>query len=144
MQLVTTAIIKKDEKFLIAKRKAGGVVGGKWEFPGGKVEHGETPEEGLKRELKEELNIDVNVGEFFDEHIHHYRTGSLKISAYSVHHVDGEFDLAEHDEIRWITASEMPNFDFTGNGKPFVWKLARQPNLSVEIGSLITRTPTGD
>ncbi|HAR99929.1 MAG: NUDIX hydrolase [Candidatus Moranbacteria bacterium GW2011_GWC2_37_73] len=137
MQLVTVAIIKKDEKFLIAKRKAGGVVGGKWEFPGGKMEHNESPQECLKRELKEELDIDVVVGEFFDENIHHYRTGILKIIAYSVDCFNGEFELREHDEIRWIRACEMDNFDFTGNNRSFIKKLSKQPELSVEVGSLV-------
>ena len=136
MQLVTVAIIKKDEKFLIAKRKAGGIVGGKWEFPGGKVERNESPQECLKRELKEELDIEVVVGEFFDAHIHRYKTGILKIFAYSVAYRSGEFDLREHDEIRWISASEMGNFDFIGNTKPLIRKLSKQPDLSVEIGSL--------
>jgi 8-oxo-dGTP diphosphatase len=138
MQLVTIAIIKKDEKFLIAKRKVGGVVGGKWEFPGGKIEYNESPQECLKRELKEELNIDAVVGEFFDQQLHRYKTGILKILAYSVNQLEGELVLSEHDEVRWVEAWEMGNFDFTGNNKPLVEKLLRRPDLSAEIGFLAT------
>lgn len=143
MQLVTVAIIKKEEKFLIAKRKIGGVVGGKWEFPGGKMECNESPRECLKRELKEELNIEVAVGDFFNQHIHRYKTGDLKVCAYSVAYHGDTFELREHDEIRWVKASEMGSFDFTGNNKPLIAALSRQPDLSVEIGVLALKIAPG-
>lgn len=139
MQHVTIGIIKKDGKFLIAKRKAGGVVGGKWEFPGGKIEHNESPQECLKRELKEELAVDVEVGQLFEEHFHCYDNKRQKVSSYSVDCLCTDFNLSEHEEIRWIEASEMQNFQFTGNGRPLATMLSKQPNLSMEIGSLMLR-----
>jgi mutator protein MutT len=124
MKLATVAIIKNEGKYLIAKRKSGGVVGGKWEFPGGKIERHESPQESLRRELKEELNADATIGEFFNEHIHRYETGMFRVFAFMVDCFSSNFDLNEHDEIRWVSTSEMDQFDFTGNGKPVMKKLA--------------------
>ena len=123
MKRAAVAIIQNKGKYLIAKRKAGGVVGGKWEFPGGKMERYETPQESLKRELKEELNINTMVGGFFDEHTHHYKNGIFRIFAYMATCLNYEFNLREHDEIRWVSVSEMEKFKFTGNGKPIMKKL---------------------
>jgi 8-oxo-dGTP diphosphatase len=124
MQFATVAIIQNEGKYLIARRKMSGVVGGKWEFPGGKIKSCESPQEGLRRELREELNVDALVGEFFDEHIHRYKTGIFKIFAYMASCLNYKFNLSEHDEIRWVSASEMEQFRFTGNGKPIMKKLA--------------------
>ena len=131
MKIATAAIISQNGKYLIAKRKAGGVVGGKWEFPGGKLESNESPQEGLARELNEELAIDANIGDFFDDHIHRYNTGAIRIFAYMVDCFTGEFELREHDEIRWVSASEMCDFDFIGNDKSIIKKLSEQPYLRV-------------
>ena len=125
MKIATAAIISQNGKYLIAKRKAGGVVGGKWEFPGGKLEGGESPKEGLIRELSEELDIKANIGDFFDEHTHHYKTGAIRIFAYIVDGFSGEFCLREHDEIRWVSAGELCKIDFIGNDKPIIKKLRK-------------------
>jgi 8-oxo-dGTP diphosphatase len=124
MQIVTAAIIRNEGKYLIAKRKVGGVVGGKWEFPGGKIENDELPQNGLQRELKEELDAEAMVGEFFDEHIHRYKTGIIRVFAYMVDCLNYQFNLSEHDEVRWVSADQFSQFDFTGNGKPIVKKLS--------------------
>lgn len=124
MRTVAAAIIEKNGKFLIAKRKAGGVVGGKWEFPGGKIEHGESMQEGLKRELKEELDIDADIGDFFDEHVKEYNTGSMKIFAYLAECRENKFKLSEHEEICWVSGMELYRFDFSGNSRPFIEKLS--------------------
>ena len=72
---VTAAILNYNERLLIAQRKATGKLPNKWEFPGGKVESGETPEDCLKREMEEEFSIDVSVGEYLGESIYHYDHG---------------------------------------------------------------------
>ena len=123
MKIATAAIISQDGRYLIAKRKAGGVVGGKWEFPGGKVEGGETPAAGLARELNEELDIIANIGEIFDEHVHRYSTGAIKCLAYRIDCFTGKFDLREHDELRWVLPQELDKIDFVGNDKPIIKKL---------------------
>ena len=67
MKLVTAAILIKDNRILIAKRRINDKLAGNWEFPGGTIEYEETPEECLRREMKEEFDIDVTVGEYFGE-----------------------------------------------------------------------------
>lgn len=120
---VAAAIIRKGGKFLIAKRKQGGAVGGKWEFPGGKLEDGETPEQGLVRELKEELDIDAQVGSFFAESLSAYPSGTFRIMAYQVEDFKGEIVLREHDECRWVSLEELESFDFLSGDKPIIRKL---------------------
>jgi mutator protein MutT len=72
----------KDNRLLIAKRKANDRLGNKWEFPGGKVEYGETPEQCMKREMKEEFSIDVSVGDYLGESIYHYEHRSIRLLVY--------------------------------------------------------------
>ncbi|HOF42328.1 MAG TPA: (deoxy)nucleoside triphosphate pyrophosphohydrolase [Candidatus Moranbacteria bacterium] len=124
MKKVAAAIIEQDGKFLIAKRKAGGVVGGKWEFPGGKIEKRESFKEGLKRELKEELDVEVEIGEFFDGHTFHYDNDTIKFAAYTAQCCDKNFNLREHDEIRWVSREEISQLDFVGNDKPILDKIS--------------------
>lgn len=125
MQIATAAIIKRRGRYLVAKRKAGGLVGGKWEFPGGKVEDNESLRQSLVRELNEELSIKVRIGEFFDEHVHRYKNGSIKLYAYTIKHYSGKIELKEHDEIRWVEPRELCYMDFVGNDKPLVNKIAQ-------------------
>ena len=69
---MTAAILVHNDRILIAQRRDPDNLAGKWEFPGGKIEHNETPQQCLIREMKEEFDIDVVIGEFFDESIYHY------------------------------------------------------------------------
>jgi len=82
---VTAAILEKDGRIIIALRKSSDHLSGKWEFPGGKIEPGETPEECLSRELKEEFDIDVTIGEHLGSNIHHYDHISIELMAYGMH-----------------------------------------------------------
>ena len=109
---VTAAIIKKDGKFLIAKRKKGAPLENKWEFPGGKVESNETLENCLKRELKEEFGIETEIGEFIGDNTFDYGEKTIRLLAFNVKYVSGEFQLNVHDEIKWITLEEFNQFDF--------------------------------
>ena len=81
--IVTAAIIKKDNKFLIAKRKEGHLAN-KWEFPGGKLEPNETPEDCLKRELSEEFGIETIIGKYVTKSIHEYPHIKIELIAYEV------------------------------------------------------------
>ena len=121
---VTAAIIEKDGKILIAKRKTGDkLFAGLWEFPGGKVEEGETPEECMARELKEELDIEVEVGELITSNKHKYPHGIFELLAYRVKHVSGEMVLNDHEEIKWVTADEMSNYEFPPADLPIIKEL---------------------
>lgn len=100
---VVAAIIEKDGKFLIAKRKIGKHLGGKWEFPGGKIEADETPEQCLERELKEEFGILVKAGDFVAESQFNYGDREIKLLGYKADYIAGDFLLNDHEEIRWVS-----------------------------------------
>jgi 8-oxo-dGTP diphosphatase len=112
MLKVTAAVIEKDGKILIARRKAGDRLGGKWEFPGGKLKMNETPEECLKRELREEFDIEARIGEFICSTRFRYLFVPLELLVYRAFHVSGNFTLLDHDEIAWVTPAELEKYDF--------------------------------
>ena len=109
---VTAAVIEKDGKILIAKRKKSDRMGGKWEFQGGKLDIGESPEGCLRRELKEELGIEAEIGGFVCSRRFKYFQVPLELLVYRATHISGDIVAREHDEIRWVLPSELKNFDF--------------------------------
>ena len=118
---VTAAIIESDDKILIAKRKSeDDMFGGIWEFPGGKIEDGETPEECMARELKEELEIEAEIGILITSNKHRYPNGYFELLAYRVQHIGGNFVLNDHDKIKWITIDEIYNFVFPPANTPII------------------------
>ena len=96
------------------------MLGGLWEFPGGKIENCETPEECLAREIKEELNISVEVGELITSNKHKYPLGYFELFAYKVKYISGDIILNDHDEIKWVTIDEMLNFEFPPADIPII------------------------
>lgn len=117
---VTAAIIRKGSKILIARRSPNKDLGGYWEFPGGKIEEGETPQECLRRELQEELGIVVNVGTFYMENEHNYGEKIILLKAYECEHISGDIILDDHDKIEWVYKSEFINFKFAPADIPFI------------------------
>ncbi len=122
---VTAAVIKKDGKILIAKRRIGDRHGGRWEFPGGKIDVGETPEECLKRELKEELGIEAEIGELICSSSFKYMFVPLELLVYKVRHISGKFRALDHDELRWVEPAELAKYDFVKADQKVVKKLMR-------------------
>ncbi len=120
---VTAAIIHHNGKILIARRPAGDPLAGKWEFPGGKIEQGETPAECLQREIKEELGITILVGDFFADSIYAYPAKTVHLQAYFAAWSSGEIELRSHDAIAWATPADLKQFDFAPADIPFVNKL---------------------
>jgi mutator protein MutT len=120
---VTAAILVKDGKVVIAKRKPEDTLAGKWEFPGGKIEIDETPEQCLKREMKEEFDIDVFVGEYLGSSTHHYDHMSIELMAYRAYWEGGEIHLKDHDDVKWISLEQLSEFDFSSADLIFVDKL---------------------
>lgn len=120
---VTAAILVKDGKVLIAKRKSGDKLPHKWEFPGGKVEAGETPQECLQREMHEEFGIDVGVGEYIGESVYHYHHGAIRLLAYRTMWQGGNLSLKEHADYAWVRRDQLEKFEFAPADLPFVQKL---------------------
>ena len=109
---VTAAIIEKSGKLLIAKRRLNGTLGGKWEFPGGKIEPGETPEECLRRELKEEFDIESEIGSFVVASKFRHFFVPIELLAYNVKWASGDMKIKEHEEVKWVTVNELGGYDF--------------------------------
>lgn len=123
MKEVTAAIILKDNKVLIAQRAPDDKLAGKWEFPGGKIEPGETLEECLKREIREELAVEIEVSDFFGESIYIYQSGAIKLMAFLCKWISGDFTLIVHSRIAWVNHHELDLFDFAPADIPLVEKL---------------------
>jgi 8-oxo-dGTP diphosphatase len=125
MLKVTAAIIEKEGRILIARRKEADRFGGLWEFPGGKVESGETPEDCLRREIREEFGVETRVENFFLSNRYISASFSVEILAYWVTHVSGEFQARDHDEVRWVSPTEFRRFAFTAPDRPIFEELER-------------------
>ncbi|NLM53004.1 MAG: (deoxy)nucleoside triphosphate pyrophosphohydrolase [Firmicutes bacterium] len=118
---VAAAVLENDEgKILVAKRKKGKKLGGFWEFPGGKIEEGETPEETLKRELREEMNVEIKVGEYLGENVHCYEDFAIRLMAYRAKIVGGEIKLSDHEEYLWVEAGELAKVNLAPADIPLV------------------------
>ena len=107
---VVAGIIEREGKILIARRKPGSHLEGHWEFPGGKVEEGEQPEQTLERELKEELAIETQTGHFVAESVFDYGSKTIRLLAYWSAYLDGDITLDSHDEIRWVSLAEIGSY----------------------------------
>ena len=112
MVQVVTALIWRDDKFMICQRPAHKGNGLLWEFVGGKVESGETLQEALIRECREELNIKVAVGDIFAEADHVYPDISVHITFFNAEIVEGIPQKLEHNDIRWIKPEDIDGYDF--------------------------------
>ena len=122
---VTAAIIVRDEKILIAQRHPTEQMAGLWEFPGGKIEAGETPEACLQRELREELDIDARIGKALGTSLYHYDHISIRLMAYQAFWEGGAIRLASHRDCRWVNPIQLGLYAFTPADLPFVHKLSR-------------------
>jgi mutator protein MutT len=117
---VTAAIIVKDHKVFAARRKVGAHLAGFWEFPGGKLEAGETHEQCLARELHEEFQIVTRVGAYVGESIYDYSSKVVRLMAYEVEHLSGDFELIDHDELRWLALDELDGVEWAPADIPLV------------------------
>lgn len=118
--LVVAALLVVDGKILLARRRPGKSLAGFWEFPGGKIENGESPEEALERELREEFSIETRTGKLLGTNRHHYPDFQIELSAYWSELLSGEFRLTDHDEVRWVAPQELSQFRLAPADVPFV------------------------
>ena len=109
---VVAALIWNGDKFMICQRPAHKARGLLWEFVGGKVELGETKEQALIRECREELAITLDVGDVFMDVVHEYPDLTVHLTLFNATIAEGEPQKLEHNDIMWITPREIPNFMF--------------------------------
>ena len=112
MTEVAAALIWDGEKFLICQRPEHKARGLLWEYVGGKVEPGETKQEALVRECKEELDVMISVGDVFMDVVHEYPDITVHLTLFHAQIVSGEIRLLEHNAVAWITPDEIPDYAF--------------------------------
>ena len=108
---VAAAVIRKDDKIFATQRGYGDLKGG-WEFPGGKIEDGETPQEALKREIEEELDTEILVGELIDTIEYDYPTFHLSMDGFWCEIVEGKLVLKEHEAARWLDRKTIDDVEW--------------------------------
>ena len=120
---VVAALIWDKDKFLICQRPANKARALLWEFVGGKVEQGESKEQALIRECKEELNIALNVGDVFMEVVHEYPDIAVHLTLFNAIIAEKKKKKLEHNDIKWITPAEITNYNFCPADEEILKKL---------------------
>ncbi|MBE6584882.1 MAG: (deoxy)nucleoside triphosphate pyrophosphohydrolase [Clostridia bacterium] len=123
MTEVVAALIWEGDKFMICRRPAHKARGLLWEFVGGKVEVSETKEQALIRECREELAVTISVGDVFMDVVHEYPDITVHLTLFNAVIAEGVPQLLEHNDIKWITPNEIPNYDFCPADKEILAKI---------------------
>ncbi|MDR0387642.1 MAG: (deoxy)nucleoside triphosphate pyrophosphohydrolase [Treponema sp.] len=118
-------IAVEDGKVFVARRIPGGDLGGKWEFPGGKVEPGESGEEALVREFREEFAVTVRIGPLVASASFEHRGTSRVLRAYRVYLESRDFTLSEHTEWAWVSPESIAGLDFAGSDRKLLPELEK-------------------
>jgi 8-oxo-dGTP diphosphatase len=129
MYIVTAAAIIRDGKVLIAQRQPGSHMEYMWEFPGGKLEPDETPEECIIREIKEEMDIDIEAVDIYKVVKFNYEEKDILLLCYLCRIIKGDGKALECNDFRWVTKDELPGFDFVPADLPIVEKLINDKRL---------------
>ena len=109
---IIKAVSEKGETIIFATQRGYGDLKGGWEFPGGKIEEGETPQEALKREIMEELETEITVGELIDTIEYDYPTFHLSMDCFWAEIVSGDLVLKEHEAAKWLTKEKLDSEDW--------------------------------
>ncbi len=110
--IAAIAIIKRKGKILIARRQKNDPLKGKWEFPGGKITGGETHEQCLRREIREELDIDIEVGNLLYSTKHTYNHIAVELFFYNATYLSGEIKTTEYSDILWVEKTDLQKYTF--------------------------------
>lgn len=125
VRFVAAALILRGDEVLICQRRADQPMALKWEFPGGKIEPGETPEQALARELDEELGIDADIGALVVRSRHTYRSGgAVDLQFFAVHSFRREVTNRIFHDVRWIPLRDLTNYDFVAADRELIRDLA--------------------
>ena len=120
---VVGAIIRDGDRYLVGQRAANKAQGGLWEFMGGKIEPGETPEQALARECREELALEIENEHIIDSVVHEYPEKTIRLTLISCSPKSGSVPKAlEHQQIRWVTRAEMDTMDFAPADRELIRK----------------------
>lgn len=129
---VVAAIIKatneNGEPIIFATQRGYGDLKGGWEFPGGKIEEGETPQEALKREIMEELETEINVGELIDTIEYDYPTFHLSMDCFWCEMISGDLVLKEHEAAKWLTKDELDSVEWLPADVTLIEKVRNELN----------------
>lgn len=125
LKIVVGGLIHQNHKILICQRKEEGDHPLKWEFPGGKLKDNENNEEALRRELKEELNLEIVEMSFFDEYLYEYEKLSkkLKLIFFQIFKFEGQIQNKVHQQLKWIDISNLSDYDFLEGDLKIINKL---------------------
>jgi 8-oxo-dGTP diphosphatase len=125
IRAVAAALILRGEEVLICQRRPDQPLGSKWEFPGGKIEPGETPEQALRRELKEELDIEATIGTLVAHIRHNYRSGgAVDLQFFLVREYSRDVTNLIFQDVRWCPLRDLPEYDFVTADRNLVRDLA--------------------
>ncbi|MDP1027006.1 (deoxy)nucleoside triphosphate pyrophosphohydrolase [Sphingomonas sp. KR1UV-12] len=140
VQNVAAAIACRGDRVLVTRRAPGQKMAGLWEFPGGKLEPGETPQTCIVREIAEELSVDCTAGGILMEHRHTYSGGAINLIAVIVTLTSDGFRLSVHDDARWVPASDLLSLELAPADIPVARRLrdlfkrgALQPSASARM-----------
>jgi 8-oxo-dGTP diphosphatase len=122
---VVGAVIFKENKILCAQRGKEKSLPLLWEFPGGKIEKGEKPEQALVREIQEEMHCKIDIGEKIEHTVYEYDFGIVHLTTYYCSLVEGEPVLTEHAAIKWLTPSKLSTLEWAPADIPAIEKIAR-------------------
>ena len=124
---VVGAVIIENDKILCAQRGPSKSLPLKWEFPGGKIEEGETPQEALSREIKEEMQCKVEIGGQVEHTVYEYDFGIVHLTTYYCKLIEGKPVLTEHASIKWLSPDQLKSLDWAPADIPAIEKLSKEP-----------------